>query len=156
MNFEESHIKFLRELEATVYQGRPDLEEWCLMFTTLVHLADDIVDEPKDVERTMEAFSLARRVWQHPVYLKWAHILDVIDELNNSAYIDSEVWSKSEENWKKLHADVLRHQCYNMFFALIYLECGRNTLRKVTLHFREYSHMKHLADFKGTFTSVAA
>lgn len=151
---DEGHIKFLRSLEALVYKDRPDLEEWCLMFTTLAHIIDDVVDEPKSVERTLEAFSLSRRVWSHPVYLRWQAQLDVVDELSNSAYIDSEAWSASDENWKKVHADVLRHQAYNVFFALIYLECGRGVLRQVTQHFREYSHLKHLADFKGTLTTV--
>jgi len=118
---------------------KPDVIEWCKLYNIFVHQLDDVIDEPKDVERTCRVFSCARRLWTHPVYLKWRHVLDVVDELANSAYLDAEVWKTSPEEWKRHHADVLRHQGYNVFYAIVYLEFGRPTLREISLKIREDS-----------------
>lgn len=150
------HVEFLKQLQAKYFQNRPDLEKFCLSYVMLQHLIDDVVDEPKDIRRTTEAFSLARMIWSSPLYLKWKTALDVVDELANDAYECSEIWKDSTEEWKRVHADVLRHQGYNIFFAIIYLECGRNALKEVSQHFREYSHYKHLEDYDGVLVKAVA
>jgi len=153
---DQNHVQFLRNLEAKYFNDRPELAQFCLSYVMLQHLIDDIVDEEKSIDTILEAFSLGRRVWSHPIYIKHQVALDVVDELANNSYGCSEKWKTSEEQWKQVHADVLRHQGYNVFFAIIYLELGRNALNECSEHFREYSHAKHLEDFNGTFTKVAA
>lgn len=135
---------------------KPLVKEWIELYTIMVHLVDDIIDEPPNPEVVLKAFSAARLVFSHPVYIQFKTQLNIVDELVNTTYGDSVEWEKSEEAWKRSHADVLRHSGYNMFFAVIYLTCGRDALREVSKSFREFSHFKHLHDFTGILTNEAA
>lgn len=131
--------------------------EWLELYTMLVHLSDDVVDETDlTVEEKIEAFTVAKMVWSHPFYLKYQPQLSMVDELNTVAFLDAEKWKKSDEHWKRLSAEVLRHQCYNMFFAVVLITCGRKVLREISTAFREFTHLKHLNDTEDVFTKVAA
>jgi len=146
--------KSLELLYAKYFNERPELREFCEAYCLLQHGIDDIVDEVKDTQRTIDTFSLARRLWTSPVYLKWRPILDMVDELCNVQFLVSEKWKDSAEEWKRIQSDVLRHTGYNIFFAIIYLEVGRSALHEIAEHMIEYSHHKHLADYEGLYSKV--
>lgn len=144
----------LKELYKKYLGDKPLAVEWLELYTMLVHKADDLVDEVTTTEQKMDTMLLSRMVWSHPFYLEFKSQLSLVDELATQCYLDAEKWKSSEEHWKQLSAEVLRHQCYNMFFAVILLTCGRKALREVSEPFREYTHLKHLNDSPEVFTNL--
>ena len=136
----------LQEELKAIFKPFPWASKFVLDYTCYVHLIDDIIDEPKDSERTLQAFALANIIYSNPFYQQNCVALSVVEALINNDYADSVAWEKSEVDWQKKHADVLRHSGYHMFFAVVLLLAGRDKLREISARFRAYSHEVHLYD----------
>lgn len=147
--------EFFHTFTAKYLSDKPEVIQWLMMFNDLAHRVDDLIDEDKNPELIMATMALSRKVFTHPVYLRFADILDVVDEVINAVYYVSVKWEKSNETWKQLHSDVLRHTGYNMFFSIVYLYCGRQALADIIEDFITYSHDSHLEDFPTVLTKVA-
>lgn len=137
------------QLEAEVkeiFQDQPLAAEFIRLWTELVHLLDDVIDEPNDSERTLLVQYITKCLYSHPFYIANQVGLEMVTTLVDNTYADSVLWENSGEEWKIMHADSLRHCAYDVFYAVVYILKGRAFLRKFSLKFREYSHKKHLND----------
>lgn len=138
--------QFLIDFNNKWLSDKPAIVNWLQSYVAFVHNVDDLVDEEKNYEAIIDTISHGRRLFTDPVYLNFKSELDVVDELSNITYLDSVKWEKAPEQWKRLHADSLRHCGYNMFFAVIYLYCGKQALKEIHTLLREFAHLQHLHD----------
>lgn len=144
-NFVEKYLK-----------DKPAVVNWLLDFTDLAHRVDDLVDkDSRDSEFIISTMSLSRKVFTSPVYLNFRSELDVVDEVINGIYFVSTKWEKSDDQWKRQQADVLRHCGYSMFFAVVYIYCGRQAMMEIIEDFIEHTHTKHKKDFEGVYTTLS-
>lgn len=137
----------LKSLLDEVFQSNPEARSFCFNYVTMCHKIDDVIDEKKtDPDYILELTQLQANVYGSEFYRKYYHYLVLIDALVNNDYNDSCLWEESDVEWKRNHADVLRHAGHHMLFAVILLISKREMLRKISPLFREYSQERNLND----------
>lgn len=147
MNTQE-HGELLKEINETLlqYDEGKDAVQYIKDYNKYCHLIDDIIDSDENREQVLTAQALHLHMQANPFYQRYSVALRAVEIMVNNTYADSVKWEKSEEQWKRTHADVLRHRGYDMFFIVFYIVCGYEALRSVSSRFREFSHWKHLGD----------
>lgn len=123
----------------------PDALEFVIHYKEYIHAIDDLIDsnDRPTPEEILAVFSKAAHVFSLPFWKSNAHMLFMVEQIINNEYADSVNWEKSEVKWKVSDANALRHTGINMFFAVILLTHGRDTLRDISLAFREQCHLLH-------------
>jgi len=142
-NFKDKNL--LTEL-TELFKDRTEAYEFLVLYGEYGELVDDLVDEvvlPEMVEKTAR---LVHAVNNHTYWIKWKHVLHIVERLIHNTYFDSVKWESANEEWKRRDAKVLSHCGYNMLFAVILIEFGEETLAKYSLRFREHAHLKHIND----------
>jgi hypothetical protein len=127
----------------------PGACEFVLQYQDYVHMIDDIIDDKiTDPDTILLAFGKSRALFSNVFYQKYIQQLSLLELLINNEYADVVEWEQSSEEWKRRHADALRHCGYNMLFACIAICGGPEVLRKVSGRFRENAHQIHLKDYE--------
>lgn len=125
----------------------PGAIEFVKEFTNYVHLADDIIDSNhKDKSTILKAFSSGERLFSSDFYHKYRLLLYPVLVVCHNNYRDSVLWESSPVEWKRRHADTLRHSGLDVFFMVIFIVAGDEALQKISPLFREYTTLKHLND----------
>ena len=123
-----------------------DAINFLLVYNECVHRTDDIIDEKiTDAEFILKTQSLWNNLWNSNLARRFPSLW-LVDQLVNNIYADSILWEKEEEPWKRVAADVWRHQGQEVVFAVILLVAGRDALREISIHLREKAHKEHLND----------
>jgi len=120
-----------------------DAAEFLTGWHIYCHLIDDIVDgdTPFTNERFLEVLMLANKVYSLPFYRTYAPMLSSVVAMVTNTYADSVEWEKSDEEYKRKVADVIR-QCGNEMIYAVANICGGHTLmRKISLRLREAAYL---------------
>lgn len=136
-----------KELMEVLYKELRDHKEaldFVIEYRNYIHMIDDIIDEDRSNEKLLEAFAKASEIFSMPFWRKHAHLLVMIEQSINNTYADSTQWEKSDVEWIKRDASVLRHSGIDMFFSVINLVCGREKLRDISSAFRQQAHRLHM------------
>lgn len=141
------------ELVQQVYemlQHNPEALDFVWAYGEQAEIADDMVDEPKDISKIQRLTQLAARIYSSDYWHRHKQTLLMIELLNNLTYFDTVVWEQSSDNWKRRDARCLNHCAYNMLFAVLILECGMDAVIEsgITLRFRESAHLNQLEDIQ--------
>lgn len=142
-NFADKQL--LRDI-AELFFEKPEAISYLHLYGQHCEIVDDNVDEEKSVERIEEQARIASDIAAHPYWQKNYYALWCVERLIHNTYFDSVKWEKSEEEWKRRDAKALSHCGYNMLFAVILIEFGADTLKNISLRFREHAHLRHLND----------
>lgn len=118
--------------------------EFMHLYAEYCHLIDDIIDEPFSAARILKTFNFATLLYSQPFWIRNKDALILVDCLINNQYADSVSWEKSNDEWKRQHAQALSHAAYNMMFAIVLIVAGYDKLREISEKFRTHSHLKHL------------
>lgn len=137
--------EFWAEL-VNLFIDRPEAHEFVLHYGEYIENIDDLVDEPKDVERVKKVTEQAARLFNSPYWKKWGDKLYLLERITHLTYFDSVCWESADEEWKRWDAKCLSHCGYNMLFAIILIEFGEDKLRSISLRFREHAHLRHIND----------
>ena len=91
----------------------PEARQFIQCFSALGHCVDDLVDrDRKDITDwrlfTVDTFALAMDVYSSPFYLKNASWLYPVCSHLHRLWVDSVVWEKSDDPWKRDYADKIR------------------------------------------------
>ncbi|HTH21690.1 MAG TPA: hypothetical protein VL854_05700 [Nitrososphaeraceae archaeon] len=122
----------------------PDAVKFIYAFSAYCHGIDDIIDgEIKDTEGILRVFGMAADVFTCPFWRQYGPMLYIVEKVINNDFSDSEVMKNSEHQWQRQHADVLRCSANNMLHAVLYLLCGREVARRVSLDIRTCSYFNH-------------
>jgi len=127
----------------------PEAWEFVLKYNEYCHAVDDIIDDEKkraDNEFILKAFQLAADVYSTPFYRRHVDVLRPIEFMVNNTYADSVKWEKSAETWKRRDAQAIRHVGIDMFFIVVAITYGRETMRELSDEMRTYSHLKHMKE----------
>lgn len=127
----------------------PDAINLVQAYTKYVHFIDDLVDGdiPRSHINILKLTNMAAELHTNPFYCKYASILLVVDSVINSIYLVCIDWEREDaEEWKRRHADVLRHAGLQFFLSVLYIVAGYEALSEVAPLMYEYSHSKHLND----------
>lgn len=124
----------------------PDAYEFVEHYKDYIHQIDDLIDnvDRPSSEQVLKAFAKAAHVFSLPFWRANGHMLFILEAIINNTYTDSVDWENSNTSWKRSDAAALRHIGIEMFFAVILLTHGRETLREISLEFREQCHLLHM------------
>lgn len=142
--YTELDQKLLKELNEILIE-RPEAFEFVVLYRNYIHLIDDIVDEKEfqNSVKLLELQALASRTFTCNFWIRHGQKLIVTEQLINNSFADSVHWEKSETEWKRRDANVLRHAGLDMFFAVLLVEFGYNVMRSFSARFREQCHLLH-------------
>lgn len=140
---QELYISFIRK-----YLSNPDALLWILGYATYVHQIDDIIDEeiPKDNvkdEFILKTFEMAHDIYVNTYYLNHLFELKPLVKMASNTYMDSVQMERSNSNWKKSYADVLRTMGNEVLLAVIEIEGGIDLRRRASIELREISYKTH-------------
>jgi len=140
---QELYISFIRK-----YISNPDALLWVIGYASYVHAIDDIIDEeiPKDNakdEFILKTFEMAHDVYVNVYYLNNLHALKPLAKMASNTYMDSVQMERSNSQWKKSYADVLRTMGNEILLAVIEIEGGIDLRRRASLELREISYKTH-------------
>ena len=130
----------------------PDAMLWVLGYATYVHAIDDIIDNdvPDDQHRQqfiLKTFEFAEAIYSNIFYLRHISMLRPLIKSTSQAYMDSVLWEKSPEDWKRKVADAARQQGNDILLAIIEIVGGIEKRHEASLLLREVSYkMHHLKD----------
>ncbi len=123
----------------------PEAQRFVQLYTEYAHAIDDIIDEKlTDPEFILRTFDLAAEVYSCKFYRDNVHILRSIDFMSNNTYLDSVLWERSDESFKKVAAGTLRHAGLDLFLATVSICCGREKMRSISMEMREHTFICHL------------
>ena len=149
VNMEKKQLFELREHIRDILRNYPDALNFLFAYIDYIHAIDDIIDEPdkrNDDAFILRTFAMSAQIFAFPFYRQFGDKLALIDNIINNEFADTLIWGQSSEEWKRRHADVMRHCGYNMFYAVVWICCGYDKMREISAKFREWSHYKHLND----------
>lgn len=126
----------------------PAAAEFIRLYAYYAHLVDDVIDEEdfKNAEKILEMSHVSTMLYANPFYRQHAQQLVVVDAIANIDFLISTMWEKSEVEWKKKQADILRHSCLYVVFAVLYITLGYEGLRQLAPDIRTIGHEIHLND----------
>lgn len=126
--------------------SNPDALEFVENYKEYIHQIDDLIDNPDrpSSEDILKVFAKASFVFSLPFWKANSHMLFMLEQVINNTYADSVLWERSNVKWKQSDAGVLRHAGIEMFFAVILLVHGRETLRDLSSDFRTQCHNLHM------------
>lgn len=110
--------------------------QWC-------HGIDDDVDGQITPEQKVRLHWLAAALFSSRFYQQHASELFPVVSLIANAYADSVDWEKSDVDWKRRQADVLRNCGNDMALAVVNIVGGYDAMREVSRLIREVSHYRH-------------
>lgn len=122
----------------------PEAYEFAKKYKDYVHILDDLVDEDKGTEKILIAASKASELFTMPFWRQFGPSLIVLEQVINNTYADSVEWENDALEFKRRDSMVLRHAGIEMFFAIILLTAGRESLRKISSRFRAQCHELHM------------
>jgi hypothetical protein len=108
------------------------------------HGIDDIVDNrewPAD-QKIRNSF-IGAALFSSNFYQQHAKELFPVIMLIANAYADSVEWEKSDVEWQRRQADVLRNCGNDILLAVVGIVGGYDAMREISLLVRENSHYRH-------------
>lgn len=131
----------------SILAKNPEAYSFVSAYSEYVHLVDDLIDEPKDIEYVDKLTFISGQIFSSNYWLKNCDRLLLIEQLIHIIYFNSVQWEKSNEHWKQRDAKVLSHCGYYMLFAVLLLETKDSLLvQEISLEFMEKCHLEHLGD----------
>lgn len=122
--------------------GDEEAMHFLLTWAEYCHALDDIVDgdrtDPEHIIRT--AGMLPVVLFTHSFFLRSVQIASALRQvalLVANTYADSVAWERSASEWKRRHADVMRHAGNEMVFAVAQIVGGYDHARKLSAAQRE-------------------
>lgn len=124
----------------------PEAYEFAKRYKDYVHSIDDLIDGPNrpTFEEILKNDALASELFTMPFWRQFGPSLIVLEQVINNCYADSVEWENDALEFKRRDAMVLRHAGIEMFFAVILLTAGRESLRKISSRFRAQCHSLHM------------
>lgn len=137
----------LQERLHKVFNNRRDAYDFAVKYIKHCHAVDDIIDnEDCRPSFVIKSFVDALFVFTHPYFLANLATLKPIAFSVANNFANSCEWEKSDVDWKKKHADILRHAGCDMLDVVVFLVAGYDTMREISPMYREFSHHNHLND----------
>lgn len=126
--------------------NNPDALMFVSAFHHYCHTIDDFVDGDKqfNAESMLDMLMQANVLYSTPFYINnCIRLQPVIANITNT-YADSVAWEKSDVDWKRNVADVIR-QCGNDMVVTVAWICGGyQHMRTISLKLREFAyHSQH-------------
>ena len=134
---------------------RPDAYAWLMSFRTLCHAIDDVIDLPDrraDNEFIGYVTNLYVDILSADFYSSRRHLFYAIVKSCHHFYFNSVKWEKSEVEWQRTYADVIRCCTNNMVVAVVECvvreesnsyEAGYEAAREIGLLVAEKSWFDH-------------
>ena len=143
IDYLESSLK--KEL-CEMFKDRPQAFSFLCFYLDYVHMIDDLVDEPKNIELIRACSRQSAVVFNCDYWINNQRELYYVDRVTHLIYFNAVKWEHAPEEWKRMHARVLNHCGYNMLFAVMIKEFGEQIAAEKSIKFMEFSHAKHLGD----------
>lgn len=126
----------------------PDAARFISAYNEYAHAIDDIIDEKiVDPEFILKTFKLAAQIYTSNFYLRNYLFLYPAILLAHNMYSDSVILERSNEDWKRREADVLRHSGNEILLAVVSLLCkNHEEFREISLLTRERAYKLHHDD----------
>lgn len=142
MNITFEH-PFLKEI-FEILVDRPDAQQFLVSYFNYCHRIDDMIDQCiTESEYILKTQALASDIMNCKFWQENASFLYIVDALVNNDYADANLWENNVIEWKKSHADVLRHSGNLMLYTVILITKGREALRSISPKLREVSYLMH-------------
>lgn len=121
---------------------------WALGYAVYVHAIDDIIDQdiPSDQTRQMfilRTFEYAEAIYSNHWYITHIAQLRPLVKMASNTYMDSVLWEKSPEEYKRKIADQLRCAGNELMLAIVEIVSGIDARREASLELRELSYKTH-------------
>lgn len=142
-NFKDKEL--LEEI-SFLFKDRPEASEYLYLYGQYCEVMDDLVDESVTPDMVDRAGLLRMQIDVCPYWVANRTLLWLTERIIHHTYFDAVQWERAKEEWKRRDARVLNHCAYNMLFTVILIEFGDETLRKISLRFREHAHKRHIDD----------
>jgi len=139
-------MKTNSEILCELFEGRKDAGEFLQIWNNRVEYIDDVVDEPKEIERLNEFLRLTASMYNCNYWKQYGNILAMTDRLIHITYFDSVKWENSKEVWKRRDARCLSHCALDMVLAVMMIEFGEPLARQYSILLRENAHLPHAFD----------
>lgn len=123
--------------------GNESASDFLRLWSLYVHGIDDVIDEPKGPEATLETFMLAAFVYTHPFFLANVLSLRQIAVNCTNAYADTVMWERSNEAWRRSFSDHYRHFGAEMVIAVAAICGGYRHARSISPALREICWKEH-------------
>lgn len=128
--WEELIALFENHIEAKIFLG---------LWLKYINAIDDIIDEKiVDPKVLLNTFALASQMHSCKFYQTYCNMLWLTENLINDTYGTSVNWERAEEEWKKKHADTMRHCGIAMVFAVILIVHGREVMLQYSDRYKEF------------------
>lgn len=125
-------------------EGHPDARNFVLLYTKWCHMIDDLIDDNStnnNPEYILALCAHAGELYSCNFYRTYHALLYPVDFLINNTYADSVKWERSNEAYKQIASDTLRHTAVDMILLVITILYGREKLRELSPKFREFAHV---------------
>lgn len=140
---EETFKQQLLDELATALHNQPDALRWLFAYFRYAHYIDDLVDEPKDEEAIRKTFALAEAMFASDFWRQHGPYLYPVLRTVHFDYFISAEWERSDEEWKRRHADLLRHCGNSVAVAVLALFCDDEQVMRTAKRLKEFSHTYH-------------
>lgn len=140
MTHQEKFLHLIKEyLSADI-----DALIFALSFSTYCHAIDDIVDGDKtDAEFIIKTFEFAACIYSSPFYQRNIWLLYPLVKATSNAYADSVNMERSNQQWRRNSADVLRQYGNEVLTACVEVVKGQDARREFSLKMREIAYEAH-------------
>jgi hypothetical protein len=135
----------------TKYLGHnPDALAWVMSYITYCHAVDDVVDGDKtDREFILSTFRFSLILAGHPFFLNNYNRLFPLMIVVHDSYRDSVMMERTNIEWKKKVADVIRSNANDITLTIIEICNDIKTRNEAAITLREFSYVHH-HDKEGT------
>jgi hypothetical protein len=138
---EELHDRYVH-----MFVGHEDAFDFLKLSNAYFEIVDDLIDEPKNLDKIKRCTALAGLFYNHTYWIKHRTTLWIVERLIRCQYLDSVKWEHSDEEWMKRDAKALSHSAVNLVFTVILIEFGQDVLDNFSAEFRENAHRLHIND----------
>jgi hypothetical protein len=130
--------------------GNVDALAWLTCWHAYAHAVDDLIDEQFTPEGLMEVLSQATCLYSTPFWIQNSARLGGVMQIIGNTYLDSVHWEKSDQEWKRKVADVIRLVGNDMVVAVAQIVGGWQHGRRISERMREFAwHSQHPGETYG-------
>lgn len=130
----------MNEMAKICAKGNKDAESYLLSLSYAMRIFDDLIDKDypvSDKQICRAFFILMAELWLNPFFRRHAYLLIPLHIASYNAFMESNLWAKSEDKLKKIYAHVMKDFVDEIFGMVAFLAGGYNHMREMSLKTKE-------------------
>lgn len=120
--------------------GNKYAEDYLTAFAYVARVFDDLIDKDfpvTDIQICRAFFVLSAELWMNPFFLKHSRLLISLHVASFNAFMDSNIWEKSEERLERVYAHVMKDFSNELLGLTAFLTGGYEHMRRISLQTKE-------------------